>query len=88
MMPYLIEPYNAWDKTPKKKKHLCQVIEEEALMARIIAEQQSAQQQIRQSVLLPVQPSRQPALEQAFWFYLAYCFRGEFPLPCPFVLNY
>ena len=43
MIPFLIEPYNSWDKTPKKKKHLCQQIEEDALMARIIAEQLSAQ---------------------------------------------
>jgi len=40
---YLVEPYNAY--SPKqKKKHWHQVIEEEALMARIIAEQQARQQ--------------------------------------------
>jgi PKD repeat protein len=43
MIPFLIEPHNPWDKTPKKKKHLCQQIEEDALMARIIAEQLAAQ---------------------------------------------
>jgi PKD repeat protein len=47
MMPFLIEPYNAWDKTPKKKKHWHEIIEEEQLMARIIAEQQASQQQIQ-----------------------------------------
>jgi PKD repeat protein len=40
---YLVEPYNAY--APKqKKKHWHQVIEEEALMARIIAEQQALQE--------------------------------------------
>lgn len=51
MMPYLIEPYNAWDKTPKKKKHFHELIEEEQLMARIIAEQQAAQQQIQNTAM-------------------------------------
>jgi PKD repeat protein len=47
MIPFLIEPHNPWDNTPKKKKHLCQQIEEDALMARIIAEQQASAQQIQ-----------------------------------------
>lgn len=51
MMPFLIEPYNAWDKTPKKKKHWHELIEEEQLMARIIAEQQAAQQQIQNTAM-------------------------------------
>lgn len=51
MMPFLIEPYNAWDKTPKKKKHWHELVEEEQLMARIIAEQQAAQQQIQNTAM-------------------------------------
>ena len=56
MMPYLIEPYNAYQKPPKKK-HWMEIAEEEALMARIIAEQlalqeaKSAQMTVNDSVL-------------------------------------
>jgi PKD repeat protein len=47
---YLAEPYNAY--APKgKKKHWHQVIEEEALMARIIAEQQARQQAEQQAII-------------------------------------
>jgi PKD repeat protein len=56
MIPYLIEPHNPWDNTPKKKKHLCQQIEEDALMARIIAEQlaaQAAAQQVQNQAMAP-----------------------------------
>jgi hypothetical protein len=46
---YLVEPYNAY--APKgKKKHWHQVVEEEALMARIIAEQQARQQAEQQLI--------------------------------------
>ena len=42
---YLVEPYNAY--APKgRKKHWHEVIEEQALMARILAEQQAQQQAI------------------------------------------
>ena len=52
---YLVEPYNAY--APKqKKKHWHQVIEEEALMARIIAEQQS----IREAAAKPAHPNLPP----------------------------
>jgi len=37
---YLVEPYNAYA-VKGKKKHLHQILEEEALMARIVAEQQA-----------------------------------------------
>lgn len=37
MFPYIIEPYNAYQKPPKKK-HWMEIAEEESLMARIIAE--------------------------------------------------
>lgn len=42
--PFLFEPYNAYQKPPRKK-HWMEVAEEEALMARIIAEQQAQQTQ-------------------------------------------
>ena len=51
---YLIEPYNAY--APKgRKKHWHEVVEEQALMARIIAEQQAQQQALleAQSKTLP-----------------------------------
>lgn len=54
MIPYLFEPYNAWDRhTPKKKKHWHEIVEEEQLMARIIAEQQAqqAQQQVQNQAM-------------------------------------
>lgn len=47
---YLVEPYNAY--SPKqKKKHWHQVVEEEALMARIMAEQQIALATQQQALL-------------------------------------
>lgn len=44
MTPFLFEPYNAYQKPPRKK-HWMEIAEEEALMARIIAEQQAQQTQ-------------------------------------------
>ena len=45
---YLVEPYNAY--APKgRKKHWHEVVEEQALMARIIAEQQALQQAINEA---------------------------------------
>jgi len=48
MNPFLYEPYNAYQK-PAKKKHWHEIIEEEQLMARILAEQaaQAAAQQVQ-----------------------------------------
>jgi len=45
LIPYLIEPYNSWNKG-QKKKHWMEIAEEESLMRRVIQEQQavSAQQ--------------------------------------------
>src|ERR1035437_8903680 len=62
---YLVEPYNAY--APKgKKKHWHQVIEEEALMARIIAEQQALQEAANRPSNTPhVLPPQAPPTSQA-----------------------
>ncbi len=53
---YLVEPYNAY--APKqKKKHWHEVIEEQALMARILAEQQALQEAQNSKTLPPTSPS-------------------------------
>jgi len=47
---YLVEPYNAY--APKgKKKHLHEILEEQALLARIIAEQQARQEAELQAII-------------------------------------
>jgi PKD repeat protein len=39
-MPYIFEPYNAYQKPPRKK-HWMEIVEEEALLHRIVTEQQA-----------------------------------------------
>lgn len=46
MSNFIIEPYNAWNRTPRKK-HWMEIVEEEALMAKIIKESQQTQQLIQ-----------------------------------------
>ena len=60
---YLVEPYNAY--APKgKKKHWHQVIEEEALMARVIAEQQHLREAAAKTSH-PTLPPQAPPISQA-----------------------
>jgi PKD repeat protein len=61
---YLIEPYNAY--APKgRKKHWHEIIEEQALMARIIAEQQAKQQQALQEAQSKTLPPQAPPISVA-----------------------
>jgi PKD repeat protein len=50
MNPYLIEPYNPYNKSPRKK-HWMEIAEEEALYARIIAEEQARQAKFQAQLL-------------------------------------
>ena len=62
---YLVEPYNAY--APKgKKKHLHQILEEEALMAKIVAEQMALREAAAQTGNTPnVLPPQAPPTSQA-----------------------
>ena len=60
---YLVEPYNAYA-TKGKKKHLHQILEEEALMARIVAEQQALQEAAAKQAH-PTLPPQAPPSSQA-----------------------
>jgi hypothetical protein len=60
---YLVEPYNAYA-TKGKKKHLHQILEEEALMARIVAEQQALQEAAAKQAH-PTLPPQAPPTSQA-----------------------
>ena len=62
MNPFLYEPYSAWQKSPRKK-HWHEIVEEEQLMARIIAEQQATQQQIQNQAAAPAGAGGVPPYE-------------------------
>ena len=58
---YLVEPYNAY--APKRKKHWMEEVEEQALLAKIVAEQQAIQEaQANRSTTLP--PQAPPVSQQ------------------------
>lgn len=58
---YLVEPYNAY--APKRKKHWMEEVEEQALLAKIIAEQQAIREaQANRSTTLP--PQAPPVSQQ------------------------
>ncbi len=59
---YLIEPYNAY--APKRKKHWMEEVEEQALLAKIIAEQQAQQKAIAEAKNASLPPNAPPVSAQ------------------------